>query len=154
MLVFSSVLLALSVGLAVGVNIKNLPPSRKNKYLNSFFNTSPTEENSSNNLTISPYFDTLELRFLNRMLQNEEKVLSVLETNEILRIERLAKENQRQRRHIFLKDLNVKLKMIYNTPECIVRISTDNDRRSKFYGLHESLSKESIEALIKADRGN
>jgi hypothetical protein len=154
MLVFSSVLLALSVGLAVGVNIKNLPPSRKNKYLNSFFKTSPTEENSSNNLTISPYFDTLELRFLNRMLQNEEKVLSVLETNEILRIERLAKENQRQRRHIFLKDLNVKLKMIYNTPECIVRISTDNDRRSKFYGLHESLSKESIEALIKADRGN
>jgi hypothetical protein len=142
-------ILALAIGLTVGLNIKR---TRKNQSTSNPVAEMPIHETNKampENHGLAIHFDTLEIRFLKRLIDSEEKALSVAETNEILRIEKLSKENQRQRRHLFLKDMNVKLKMIFNVNESIERQSTEQDRRSKFYSLHHNLSNSQIEELIK-----
>ncbi len=148
MALLSSILLALTLGVTLGLNFKRIVGAKKHNYLAPKSNIQASEYHPHDIQSLMPYFDTLEIRFLKRILSHDDKLLSVNEANEILRIERLSKENQRQRRHLFLKDLNVKLKMIYKIPECIERKSTELDRRSKYYSLHEQISKESIEEML------
>jgi hypothetical protein len=148
MIIFSSVLLALTIGMTIGINVKQFVRPKRKKNMSSVAKISHSEDLQTDFQTFLPYFDTLEIRFLNRIIMNKEEPISVNDTNEILRIERLSKENQRQRRHLFLKDLNIKLKMIYKVPECIERKPTEMDRRSKYYSLNESITKESIEAML------
>lgn len=154
MAIISGILLALTLGVTIGLNVKRLVihPKQKQKTPESINQTSAHNKHDKQKLI--PYLDTLEIRFVKRILSQEDKLLSVNEANEILRIERLSKENQRQRRHIFLKELNLKLKMIYQIPECIERKSTDLDRRSKFYCLHEQISKESIKEMLLDENNN
>ena len=154
MAILSGILLALTLGVTIGLNVKRLVihPKQKQKTPESINQTSAHNKHDKQKLI--PYLDTLEIRFVKRILNQEDKLLSVNEANEILRIERLSKENQRQRRHIFLKELNLKLKMIYQIPECIERKSTDLDRRSKFYCLHEQISKESIKEMLLDENNN
>jgi hypothetical protein len=148
MAIFSSILLALTLGVTIGLNFKRIVGAKKQNYFVPDSKNQISEYQLHDIQSLIPYFDTLEIRFLKRILSHDDKLLSVNEANEILRIERLSKENQRQRRHLFLKDLNVKLKMIYKIPECIERKSTELDRRSKYYSLHEQISKESIEEML------
>jgi hypothetical protein len=148
---FTTTLLSLALGLTIGIRIKWVKRKREETFPRY---DQPNEMHyivPYNSHGLKPYFDTIEIRFLKRILQNDEKQLSVIEANEILRIEKLSKENQRQRRHLFLKDLNVKLKMIFKIPECIERISTEADRRSKYYCLHSQIKKETIEELLIED---
>ncbi|MBP6054914.1 MAG: hypothetical protein KA527_04680 [Cytophagaceae bacterium] len=147
MAIISSVILALTLGVTIGINFKRFIRKNSSATAQVAVENEPTNESK----ILMPYFDTLEIRFLKRILTSESRLLSVVEANEILRIERLSKENQRQRRHLFLKDLNMKLKMIYKVPECIERQSTELDRRSKYYCLHKDISKESIEDLLIED---
>jgi hypothetical protein len=147
MVIISSVILALTLGVTIGINFKRFIRKNSSPTAQIVAKNEPTNESK----ILMPYFDTLEIRFLKRILTSESRLLSVVEANEILRIERLSKENQRQRRHLFLKDLNMKLKMIYKVPECIERQSTELDRRSKYYCLHKDISKESIEDLLIED---
>lgn len=148
----TSVLIALALGVTLGVNYRRFTGTKKQRQQSSSVKNQLNVSDHKENKDLIPFFDTLEIRFLKRILSHEEKLLSVNEANEILRIERLSKENQRQRRHLFLKDLNVKLKMIYKIPECIERKSTEIDRRSKYYSLHEQINKESIEELLSEDK--
>ncbi len=152
MTIMTSVLIALALGVALGLNFRRFKFTKKQYQPSPLANYHVNDSRKPDTQILLPYFDTLEIRFLKRILSNEEELLSVHEANEILRIERLSKENQRQRRHIFLKDLNVKLKMIFKIPECIERKSTELDRRSKYYSLHEQISKKSIEALLAEDK--
>jgi len=154
MTIMTSVLIALALGVTLGVNFRRFTNTKKQNHHqpNSTPDYLPNDSRAIDTQILLPYFDTLEIRFLKRILSNEEKLLSVHEANEILRIERLSKENQRQRRHLFLKDLNVKLKMIFKIPECIERKSTELDRRSKYYSLHEQINKESVEELLIEDK--
>ncbi|MDT8887871.1 hypothetical protein [Aquirufa regiilacus] len=145
MVIISGIFLALTLGVTIGLNFKRIQIHPRQKNLTPETNIKVSGEQKH---TLIPYLDTLEIRFIKRILSQEDKLLSVNEANEILRIERLSKENQRQRRHIFLKELNLKLKMIYQVPECIERKSTELDRRSKYYSLHEQISKESIEEML------
>ena len=138
--ILGTAVIALSVGLIFGINInrkkKPLSLNNNDKNLDANFQTSNSElissiNTSKNGLTV--YFDVIELRFLIKLIEDDNQYLTVNETNEILRIEKLSKENQRQRRHLFLKELNMKLKMIFNINECIERESTEYDRRAKSY---------------------
>jgi hypothetical protein len=147
----TTTLLSLALGLTIGISFKRIYRNPEETYPNNGMHSEQNKMKHFKSQVLIPYFDTLELRFLKRILQNDQKQLSVNEANEILRIEKLSKENQRQRRHLFLKDLNVKLKMIFKIPECIERLSNENDRRSKYYCLHNQIKKESIEELIKED---
>ena len=55
--------------------------------------------------------------------------------NEILNLNKLSKENQRQRRHIVIKEINLKLYLITGAREAIIRVSSETDRRVKYYNF-------------------
>lgn len=90
------------------------------------------------------YFCEFEIRFLNELLLNQ--FLTVSELNKILKIDKISSENQRQRRHIFLKELNLKLSLFLEIAEPICRKENKRDKREKIYCLDNTLK---FEDLIK-----
>ena len=61
--------------------------------------------------------------------------LDVKQINELLNLTKLSKENQRQRRHIILKELNLKLYLISGVRETITRVPSESDKRVKYYSF-------------------
>ncbi len=147
--IFVTAILALAVGLTFGIKIKKEKTNKEKIAPNWSGQTTKPTKQSGLESRISIYFDVLEVRFIKRLLESENDELSVGETNEILRIEKLSKENQRQRRHLFLKELNMKLKMIFKVNECIERQSTEFDRRSKMYSLNSQVNTKLLIELIE-----
>ena len=96
---------------------------------------------NSNYLTILNRLNLfeLEIRVLSRLLSNG--CISVAEFNELIKLTHMSKENQRQRRHLFIKELNLKLSVINGVKENIARIDDQQDKRSKIYCFDESFDK-------------
>ncbi len=78
-------------------------------------------------------FDPHEEKLLHQLLANPVGGISVKELNAILNLEGKSAENQRQRRHLVIKELNTKLFVLFNVRECIVRIPESFDSRKKQY---------------------
>ena len=78
-------------------------------------------------------FDPHEEKLLHQLLSNPAGGISVKELNAILNLEGKSAENQRQRRHLVIKELNTKLFVLFNVRECIVRIPESFDSRKKQY---------------------
>jgi uncharacterized membrane protein len=93
--------------------------------------------------------DEFEKRFLSTLIENENSKIDVSDLNRILRLEKMTKENQRQRRHIFLKELNIKLRMHFNNREIIQRIPSEIDGRVKIYTFNQNTNLELVENLLK-----
>lgn len=115
------------------------------------------ESNVSPNKTSASYltlldrlnlFD-LEVRVLSKLLVSG--CITVNDFNDIVKLSALSKENQRQRRHLFIKELNLKLYVINGCRENITRIDDQNDKRSKLYCLSESLDKEMLKTYLTAE---
>jgi len=68
--------------------------------------------------------------------------------NSITNLTNLSAENQRQRRHLFLKELNIKLFLIFGIRESIVRLDSLEDKRVKNYVLSEEIDKEKLMVSI------
>ncbi len=147
--ILATAIMALAVGLAFGLKMKNPKQVEVKKSPRSLDDKLKPVRHIDELSGFSIYFDILEVRFIKRLIDNENSVLTVFETNEILRIEKLSKENQRQRRHLFLKELNMKLKMIFKINDCIERQSTEFDRRSKLYSLNQNLDPKTLIQLIE-----
>ena len=158
MLLYLNIILTLILGLIIGLNSKRIP------YV-SIFNKRPVPE-SPNNLTYNPTyhqehipqnqdkldmnhcFDTLEIRFLHKLLQQDESGVNVKTLNAITNLTHLSDENQRQRRHLFLKELNLKLFLIFGIRESIVRLDSLVDKRVKNYILSDQINKEKLTVSI------
>ena len=93
-------------------------------------------------------FDTLEVRFLHKLLEQEGNELDVKILNSITNLTNLSAENQRQRRHLFLKELNLKLFLIFGVRESIIRLDSLEDKRVKNYVLSEEIDKEKLMVSI------
>ena len=86
----------------------------------------------------NPSFDSLELILLKKLIGLEihiEKHVSVIEVNEILKIEDKSPEHQRRLRSKFLKDLNLKFLINYKIEEAIIRSKSGEDSRLVHYKL-------------------
>jgi hypothetical protein len=86
-------------------------------------------------LSVNKYrLDPHELKLI-EFLSNQtgSNEVTVHDINELLNLTKLSKENQRQRRHIILKELNLKLFLITGIRETIIRVSSEKDRRIKSY---------------------
>ncbi|WP_291402546.1 hypothetical protein [Daejeonella sp.] len=84
------------------------------------------------------HFDELELLFLNRFLEPDkesENYVSVVQINEILKIDDKSPEHQRRLRSKFLKDLNLKFLINYKIEEAIIRSKSGDDSRLVYYKL-------------------
>lgn len=97
------------------------------------------------------YFDYLEIRFLRDILDSRANGFDTNALNTFLKSSELSQETQRQRRHLFLKELNYKLFLITNLRESIVRVSSEADKRMKFYSLlNEAKSNEILVSLFSS----
>jgi hypothetical protein len=88
--------------------------------------------------------DDLEIRFLNSITAAKDNRIFVEDLNQLLKLVKLTTENQRQRRHVFLKELNIKLSLHFNDRECIVRIPSELDARKKMYAINENIDRKLI----------
>ncbi len=94
------------------------------------------KEKITANISSSWKFDPHEEKILLQLLSNIKLGISVNELNTLLNIEEKSAENQRQRRHLIIKELNTKLFVLFNVRECIVRIPDSFDSRKKLYSIH------------------
>lgn len=78
-------------------------------------------------------FDPHEEKLLLQLLSNRYDGISVAQLNDLLNVQDKSAENQRQRRHLVIKELNTKLFVLFNIRECIIRIPDAFDLRKKQY---------------------
>jgi len=154
MLLYFNIILTLILGLIIGLNLKRVP------YISGFRKIVPeiptkqlyVEEFRSNvkldKQDMNHCFDTLEVRFLHKLLEQDGNEVDVKILNSITNLTNLSAENQRQRRHLFLKELNLKLFLIFGIRESIVRLDSMEDKRVKNYVLSEEIDKEKLMVSI------
>ena len=93
--------------------------------------------------------DPLEIKFLYYILKNEKNSISTNDFNNLIFLNKMTAINLRQRRHILIKELNIKLFVISNIRESIVRGSSEVDKRKKIYCLSdEAKSNKKLLSLI------
>ena len=78
-------------------------------------------------------FDPHEEKLLLQLLISRYDGISVAQLNDLLNVQDKSAENQRQRRHLVIKELNTKLFVLFNIRECIIRIPDAFDSRKKQY---------------------
>jgi hypothetical protein len=154
MLLYFNIILTLILGLIIGLNLKRVP------YISGFRKIAPeiptkqlyVEEFRSNvkldKQDMNHCFDILEVRFLHKLLEQDGNEVDVKILNSITNLNQLSAENQRQRRHLFLKELNLKLFLIFGIRESIVRLDSMEDKRVKNYVLSEEIDKEKLMVSI------
>lgn len=128
-------------------------PFLKGAYKTPTFN-SVMESRADNSRNFNQYrvskswkFDPHEEKILEQLLVNWEGGISVAQLNELLNVRGKSAENQRQRRHLVIKELNTKLFVLFNIRECIVRIPEAFDSRKKQYVI--LISEEVYEELCR-----
>jgi hypothetical protein len=100
--------------------------------------------------SITALFDPYEEKLLKAIFKIDSDLgLDINSVNEILNLNKFSKENQRQRRHITIKELNLKLFILTGQRESIIRVSSIYDKRIKYYKIHKSLYKVSIQLYSK-----
>lgn len=120
-------------------------------YSDNFISTSTGKFHIENQLHGSSVngFDEFEKRFLLALIKSNTLRIDVSDLNKLLRLEKLSRENQRQRRHIFLKELNIKLSLHLNVRDAIQRESSDLDGRVKLYAINPNVNPNEIENFLK-----
>lgn len=99
----------------------------------------------------NPYFDELEVRLLKAIINRAENEIDIPNLNLLLNLKKLSEENQRQRRHLFLKELNLKLFLLFGIREVITRVEFDSDKRMKRYVLDEKFEIAQLETLLNVE---
>ena len=90
--------------------------------------------------------DKVEIKMVEALIKNFEKGgMHTEEINDLLEIDDKSIDNQRKIRHELIKTLNLKLKMMYNFDNSIVRNPSNSDKRIFNYQLNEEI----IEKLKK-----
>lgn len=92
--------------------------------------------------------DPIETRFLQQLLNANKSGISVFEINRMFNLDKLSEANQRVRRHIIIKEINLKLFMITQIRECVIRVPSISDRRMKFYYLLENAKSDQLNNAI------
>ncbi len=94
--------------------------------------TQSLNHNYRTNELLDPH-ETKLIKALSQPINKEQ--LTVENMNLLLNLIKLSKENQRQRRHIIIKELNLKLFLMTGIRESIIRVPTNSDKRVKSYTL-------------------
>jgi hypothetical protein len=117
-----------------------------------FYRFRRQKPNHSSALTLnkSDHFGALELILLKKLVDAEkqpDKFISVIQINEILKLEDKTPENQRRIRTKFLNNLNLKLLVYCQVEDSIIRFQSEEDKRLTLYRLKEEV-KPALIALL------
>jgi hypothetical protein len=150
MLIYLNIILTLLLGLIIGLNLKRVSFSggtgSKFGFISNDYNPVDNFDEVQNSLVAESQqcFDVLEKRFIHGILESDGDGLTVSRLNAIINLNNLSAENQRQRRHLFLKELNLKLYLIYGIRETIIRLDSEQDKRIKNYVFSNKLDLEKL----------
>ena len=150
MLLYSNLILTLILGLIIGLNLKKVSLFvGRGIRVSSLPNNHLYKHAQRSNLDfitqeINHRFNILEIRFLHKLLELDGNEVDVKTLNSITNLNQLSAENQRQRRHLFLKELNLKLFLIFGIRESIVRLDLMEDKRVKKYVLSDQIDKQKL----------
>lgn len=155
--IYTNIVLTLIIGMIIGSNSNTLKVSLLKTF--SKFSRLPLRQQNTISHLARPvkiksenrYFDELEIRLLKAILTSEEKGLDISNLNTLLNLKKLSEENQRQRRHLFIKELNLKLFLIFGIREGITRVEFESDKRMKKYALDEKFDIVQLENIINAE---
>jgi hypothetical protein len=159
MLLYLNIILTLLLGLIIGLNLKQISFTKAFPQYTLIRHDSsspkPVEVGTLNPQTDQQKqdhcFDILEVRVLSRIINPNEPKLDVKSLNHLTNLTNLSPENQRQRRHLFLKELNLKLFLIFNIRESIIRYDDENDKRIKIYKLSDQISPDMISKALNTE---
>lgn len=131
-------------------NIKTKSKVLEKNKLNSDFSEDEVEKSLSNLVNDNTILDPFEIKFIKALKEKEKPTgLNVLEMNDLMNLTKCSLENQRQRRHIILKELNRKLFPVSGKRESIIRYPNEQDRREIIYDLDPELkSLEELNELL------
>lgn len=154
---YTNIVLTLIIGMIIGSNSTSLKVSLQKTF--SRFTIRPIRPQSTVTSQIrtvkikseNRYFDELEIRLLRAIITNEEKGIDIPNLNTLLNLKKLSEENQRQRRHLFIKEINLKLFLIFGIREGITRVEFDSDKRMKKYCLDEKFDLVQLENLLTVE---
>lgn len=135
------------LGVILGANFEKFKGTNSNLNLISVTHDKRIPHGTSSQFSTNG-LDELEKRFLSILIENENLRIDVSGLNRLLRLEKMSKENQRQRRHIFLKELNIKLSLHLQIRESIQRTSSELDGRVKLYTLHQKINIDIVKKLL------
>ncbi len=106
---------------------------------------------NQNNINVfeKKILDPHEIKILKSMLFRENNLsLDINEFNVLLNLNKLSHENQRQRRHIVIKELNIKLYPIFGQRETIIRTPSEFDKRIKHYQINPEIKINDIDFFV------
>jgi hypothetical protein len=153
--IYLNSILTLVIGMIIGLNATSLRVSLL-KTISKLpkLSTSIQQPRIQPTVTIKKnnrYFDELEVRLLKAIIDPVENGIDIPNLNALLNLKKLSEENQRQRRHLFLKELNLKLFLLFGIREGITRVEFDSDKRMKRYILDEKFDITQIENLLTVE---
>ena len=153
--IYLNSILTLVIGMIIGLNATSLRVSLL-KTISKLpqLSTSIQQPRIQPTVTIKKnnrYFDELEVRLLKAIIDPAENGIDIPNLNALLNLKKLSEENQRQRRHLFLKELNLKLFLLFGIREGITRVEFDSDKRMKRYILDEKFDITQIENLLTVE---
>ena len=85
------------------------------------------------------YFNEIEMALLNEFYHSANKPINEKKLDNFFEITGLNFQQKKQTRGILLKELNIKILIIYGLRNGIIRINHTSDKRIKLYGLSDSL---------------
>jgi DNA-binding transcriptional MerR regulator len=153
--IYLNSILTLVIGMIIGLNATSLRVSLL-KTISKLpqLSTSIQQPRIQPTVTIKKnnrYFDELEVRLLKAIIDPAENGIDIPNLNALLNLKKLSEENQRQRRHLFLKELNLKLFLLFGIREGITRVEFDSDKRMKRYILDEKFDITQLENLLTVE---
>ena len=99
---------------------------------------------------ITKEYDTLELRILKKLTVDINSEISTQDFNVLTNLTKLSKQSQRQRRHLYIKDLNLKLFIRFGEREVIIRKGNELDMRVKSYIINPDVDFAMIQKLVNS----
>ena len=141
--------LTLCFGIVIGLNVKRFV-YYETKRMNTNESFKLDVERASPRQSIRVVLDAFEIRILENLLN--EAFTPVEQFNEILKLMNLSKENQRQRRHLFIKELNLKLNLLLYVANGIDREESEHDKRVKRYILNELIDRDVLFDFIEKQK--
>jgi len=87
------------------------------------------------------YFSDIEIRLLNEFHASANQAISELKMDALFQISDLPFQQKKQTRGILLKELNLKIFIIYSLKNGVIRVTNHGDQRIKMFGLSNALYK-------------
>jgi len=88
------------------------------------------------------YFSDIEITLLNEFCASANQAISEIKMDDLFQISDLPFQQKKQTRGILLKELNLKILIIYSLNKGVIRMDNQSDQRIKMFGISDDLYKE------------